>query len=161
MMPNEISLKIAFAALMIPLTQVKAQTAVYDPASGSIVLNDVSNVGSLVLTTRESGGSDSLVGGNANSLGGIVSAAFDNQKIAWIFFSALDDGPFDLGPVAQANVLQSTLDDSYRLGITIAGASCGGACYYVPISGGLVPEPSTLLLLGISMFPFAGFRRRP
>lgn len=96
-------------------------TALYDPLTGSIVLDGLENVGGIQLLSNDNGGIDTLDAANANSLGGFVSATGD-QQVDWLFFNPANGGPFDLGTVAPTNVFQTSLDNNYFLGVVIAGS---------------------------------------
>lgn len=109
---------VAAFAVVAMAGSVSAQTAVYDPATGSIVLDGLSNVGGIQLSTTDNGGTDALAPGNA--LGGFLSTA--EQQLDWLFFSPLSGGPFDLGQVAPLEVSQAALDDNYFLGVVISGS---------------------------------------
>ena len=141
-------------AALVCASNADAQRATYVPTTGSIVIDEVGPIGILQLISSENSGTDRLHGENANNLGGLVSTSSE-QRIAWLFLQPISGGPFDLGPVAPRNATQTTLDNSYRLGVTIPGASCGGVCYYIPITGGFIPEPTALLLAGIGMIGLA------
>lgn len=137
----------------------QTQTAVYDPATGSIVLDGLENVGAIQLRSGDNGGTDQLRVENVNDLGGFV-AGTGTQQIDWLFFRSLYDGPFNVGAIAPAGVRQETLDANYFLG-TLVNGSGGAEPRFNPIriTGGLIiPEPGTASLAWLCVLGFVAAR---
>lgn len=155
-------LLLAITVIVFGYDRAAAQTAVYDPTTGELCLKDLVSVGRIQLLTSDNGGLDELRFENANDLGGIVSATGD-QQIDWIFFSAGNGGPYNLGAVLPIGRPQSALDSEYFLGILIAGgAEIDPRANPIAITESLVghtsgtpfceiPEPSMEMLAGIGM----------
>lgn len=135
-MRNIFQLTIALVGLSLVAGTAAAQTAVYDPTTGSITLNGLTNVGGIQLSTTDNGGTDVL--GTGDALGGFLSTTGD-QQLDWLFFSALNGDGFNLGDgVAPTDVQQTTLDDNYFLGVVITGSGVSDPRVNpIAITGGL------------------------
>ena len=167
-MRSILTLTIALTSLSLLAGSAFAASAVYDPATGSISIDDLSglsgDVGGIQLLTSDNGGSDPLVEGNADALGGLLSSTGD-QQLNWLFLQAKTpaDAPLSLGNVAPTGVLQSAIEANYFLGLVISGSGVADPrANPVPITGGLdvIPEPATMMLAGVCLVGCVATRRR-
>lgn len=159
-MIKKLSLTLAVVALSLTAGEAFAQltgseVAVYDPATGNVVLNSLSNVGGI-----QADGSG-VPNGTANALGGFVTPATDS--VSWLFFSPLNGDGHNLGNIFPLSLPQTDFDGgAYSVGLVITGSGISTPTS-IPITGGLtdvIPEPATYLLAGIGMLGLAAVRRR-
>lgn len=140
---------------ILSLSDTAAQIAVYDPNTGSIVLNGITgDLGGLRINSSLTGGSDELIPQHVNDFPPEVGAIFfiddeNNQSLSWLFFGSTGVGPHDLGRIAAPNLLQSTLDTNYLFEFRIKGSA--PEYWSLAITGGLIPEPSSVLLASIAL----------
>lgn len=150
-MRTQFVLSIAIGCWLVLAANVRAQfgDATYDPTSGSITLTGFGLISGIGLFANHNDGEDDLFTASANDFGmtAIVGVS-SSQIINWLFFEPFGD-LHPLGEVAMTGLLQTTLDEHYFLNVQISGA--GDVVTRVPITGGLIPEPSTMALAGLAI----------
>lgn len=141
-------------ALMSAGSAIAQESAVYDPATGNVVLNGAGNVGGI----RADG--PGVPVNPANSLGGFATPGADT--VSWLFFSPLNGDGFNLGNIFPTQLEQTALDANYFVGVVITGSGISDP-RGIEITGGLttvIPEPATMVLAGMSLLGLVAVKRR-
>ena len=136
--------------------------AVYDPATGNVVIEGIDGIGGIQFRSDENAGTDTLNGGEADNNGGFVTPTSE-QQLDWLFFDpGGKSSPINLGNVAPTGLFQDRLDNNYFLGVVITGSGVSDPrANPVPIVGGnIIPEPTTVLLAGMGLVGLMAGRRR-
>jgi len=144
-------LPFAFASIIISSSAQTVQAApkgFYDPTTGNLIIADLPLTGGLQLV------GPGVPATSPDSLGGFADTSFNNE-VSWLLLTPLS-GDVELGPLLPSNLHQKTIEADYFAGFVPLGA---GGLIPIPITGGIIPEPSTLLLSSLGLVGLA-FRRR-
>jgi len=131
-------------------SDANAQFVEYDPATGNVTFQELNNVGGIRLV----GPGVPVV--DPDGLGGFPDTSIANE-VSWLFFTA-KNGELDMGNLFPTGLWVHEIEADYSAFFVITGG--GGAQEPAPILGGIIPEPSTMLMAGMGMLGLVLRRRR-